>query len=576
MPRDVAAAIYCRVSSKGQEDGTSLPTQEEACRTYCEEHGYQVDESNIYRDVQTGAILNRPALERLREQIRSGHIRVAVVYAIDRLSRDQTHLGVLIYEADEHDVKLEFVTEQLDDTPAGQFLRQALGFVASIEHEKIKERTQRGRKARARAGKLIPGSFPLYGYQWGDEEKATYAPDPETAPIVQRIYREVAAGTPVNRLCWQLTTEGVPTPTQILMRRGYVIGRMPSGSWQKSTVNHLLRHPAYGGRATAYRYENTYRKEKDPQTGLVRRIRVQTERNAEDEDRIALPLEACPALVDAETVAAVRVRLARNKEEAARRNTDPEGALLRGGYIVCGYCGAAMHAYRATGGRAAQYMCGRRRNGFPSTCQAKTITVHRIDQVVWDQVKRALMDRDHITQALERRRVETTEAEAQGTATLAAVEGRLRQLEQRGVNLTSAIAEANTVETRFVLTQALDGLAVQRRSLEAERAKLESESAWRTESAAQLASLEAWAGTVAGRLDEFDYNQKRLALYALGVRVQVWGTDHEPRYRISFNFDGFQAGVDVTSLAGDPGSEQGSGDGAGEQHCEQANFCAWK
>ena len=37
------ASIYCRVSTEGQEqDGTSLQTQMEACRNYCQSRGYEV------------------------------------------------------------------------------------------------------------------------------------------------------------------------------------------------------------------------------------------------------------------------------------------------------------------------------------------------------------------------------------------------------------------------------------------------------------------------------------------------------------------------------------------------------
>ena len=64
----VRAAIYVRVSSSAQEqDGSSLETQEAACRRYAAERGYVVDETDVYREVHTGTELwERPALQRLR------------------------------------------------------------------------------------------------------------------------------------------------------------------------------------------------------------------------------------------------------------------------------------------------------------------------------------------------------------------------------------------------------------------------------------------------------------------------------------------------------------------------------
>ena len=84
------AALYCRVSTSGQEeDGTSLDTQEARCRHYATEQGYLLDEAHVYREVYTGTELwERPKLTALRSAIRQGGVTHLVAYAIDRLSRD--------------------------------------------------------------------------------------------------------------------------------------------------------------------------------------------------------------------------------------------------------------------------------------------------------------------------------------------------------------------------------------------------------------------------------------------------------------------------------------------------------
>jgi site-specific DNA recombinase len=144
------AAIYCRVSTVGQEaDGTSLVTQEAHCRSYAVAQGYQVDEAYVYRDVYTGTELwERPHLTTLREAIRQHAVTVVIAYAIDRLSRDPVHLGVILSEAEHHGVAVEFVTEPLDNTPEGQLIRFVRGYAAKVEAEKIRERSIRGKRAR--------------------------------------------------------------------------------------------------------------------------------------------------------------------------------------------------------------------------------------------------------------------------------------------------------------------------------------------------------------------------------------------------------------------------------------------
>ncbi len=55
------AAIYPRVSGTKQEEGYSLETQDEACRRYAAERGYDV--TAVYREVHTGIELwERPQL----------------------------------------------------------------------------------------------------------------------------------------------------------------------------------------------------------------------------------------------------------------------------------------------------------------------------------------------------------------------------------------------------------------------------------------------------------------------------------------------------------------------------------
>ena len=102
MTTQPRAAIYVRVSTdKQEEDGTSLDTQEARCRQYAAEHGFAVDEAHVYRETFTGTELwDRPQLTTLRRAIRERAVDAVVCYAIDRLSRDPVHLGVILSEAD--------------------------------------------------------------------------------------------------------------------------------------------------------------------------------------------------------------------------------------------------------------------------------------------------------------------------------------------------------------------------------------------------------------------------------------------------------------------------------------------
>lgn len=89
-----------------------------------------------------------------------------IAHAIDRLSRDPVHLGVVLSEAEHAGVSVLFVTEPLDDSSEGQLIRFVRGYAAKIEHAKIVERVNRGRRGRTQSGKLVVNRRPLYGYRF--------------------------------------------------------------------------------------------------------------------------------------------------------------------------------------------------------------------------------------------------------------------------------------------------------------------------------------------------------------------------------------------------------------------------
>src|SRR5215213_2851355 len=114
------AALYCRVSTLDQEqDGTSLDSQEAAGRGHAGVLGASI--VAVYREVYTGANLwDRPKLTELRELIRHRVVDIVIIYALDRLSRDQAHIFIVMDEAERHGVQLKFVTEVFDASPVGK------------------------------------------------------------------------------------------------------------------------------------------------------------------------------------------------------------------------------------------------------------------------------------------------------------------------------------------------------------------------------------------------------------------------------------------------------------------------
>ncbi len=132
------AAIYIRVSSPGQEDGYSLDTQLSECQAYAAEHGYSLDDRYVYREVHVGYELwERPQLTALREAVRRHEFDRIIVHTIERFSREPVHLGLLITEAKHDGVDIEFVKEDLDDSPEGALIRFVKVFITTSNATKV-------------------------------------------------------------------------------------------------------------------------------------------------------------------------------------------------------------------------------------------------------------------------------------------------------------------------------------------------------------------------------------------------------------------------------------------------------
>src|SRR4051812_2241415 len=203
------AVVYSRVSTDPQEsDGTSLDTQERAGVDFCARGNWPVVER--IRDAASGFTLDRAGVGRLRQLLRQGLVDVVVCHAVDRLSRNQNHIGVLFDEIQQAGARLEFVTETFEDTAVGRFILAARAFAGEVEREKIVERTTRGKLARAKEGR-IPQAFGrgTYGYTYNPTTKQREV-EPSQAEVVRRIFQRYAETRSFSRVADELNAHSIP------------------------------------------------------------------------------------------------------------------------------------------------------------------------------------------------------------------------------------------------------------------------------------------------------------------------------------------------------------------------------
>ena len=390
------AAMYARVSSDQQREAHTIASQTAALIEWAKTLDLEVPQAWIFEDEgYSGATLERPGLERVRDLAAEGHIQVVLVHSPDRLSRKYAYQVLLIEELARHGVETRFLNAPPGATAEDTLLVQFQGMIAEYERAQILERSRRGKRHRARAGEISVLSGAPYGYRYirkREDVPAAYAVIETEARVVREVYDHyTVTGWSIGAITRWLNEQGVAT-------------RKAGARWERSTVWAMLRNPAYRGTAcfgktrvaTRQRVTRALRLH----GGIVSRDSANHERPREE--WIEIPV---PALIDEPTFARAQELLHENKVRARRRTIEPS---LVQGLVSCRKCGYALsrtstrstarkiHYYRCIGSDAWRHLGGRR-------CDSHPVRQDLLDQIVWTEVMRLLEDPLLVQQELDRR-----------------------------------------------------------------------------------------------------------------------------------------------------------------------------
>lgn len=206
------AILYARVSTDEQaRSGYSLAQQMEALREHAAREGYEVLEE-VSDPGQSGASLDRPGLDRVRDLVATGGISLVLAQDRDRFAREPAYHYLLRREFEEHGTKIRALNDKGDDSPEGQLTDGILDQLAKYERAKTAERTRRGLLRKAREGKIIKGPKPNFGFRFNEsnDQLVIYAPEMR---LVEKVFRMAASGMGPKAIQTHLYREGIPSPT---------------------------------------------------------------------------------------------------------------------------------------------------------------------------------------------------------------------------------------------------------------------------------------------------------------------------------------------------------------------------
>lgn len=522
LPLGADSLIYARVSTEEQaKKDFSIPRQFTQCRQYAARHGFVV--ALELSDDETGAILERPNIERIRDLIKTRAIKRVIVWRQDRIARDELGYFTLRAEFKRFGVELHAVNR---GGPVGGLYASLEAVLDADERTRITERTSTGRREKAKRGKIVGNGPPPFGYtRTGAGENIAWQIDPESAHTVRLIFHlYTAEQLSADRIAVRLTELGRPTPSD---RRPEVRRKRGPGQWTRETVRWTLRNPAYTGVWFAYRTEQP--KGDRPKKRPPKQIRNPSE---------WIPI-AIPQIVEPEVFEQAQARLAQ-AQALGFRNTKAEYLVGRRIRCSCGRSAtgraSSLSGYNKT--RHFYYTCRSRHQsaadrGTGEPCDMPIFRAADVDAAVWKWVREEVLDRKALRIGLDE--YDQAQARARGPATDPRVERETRRqalIEQRDRINFAFMQGVMTFGEYQPLKRGLDQQIAEIERFLLITTTTEPKPPSRASRTAALLLVETIIDEYGRELDEATYPTKRFIIDQLNIRVTLRHVDGQKKILI--------------------------------------------
>ena len=190
------AVLYARVSSDMQRQERTIESQIVELKKQIAGAGHVLVKEYV-DDGYSGAQLDRPALDQLRNDLKADLFDAIYFLNTDRIARDVTYQNIIIAEILKHQKQIIINGKDYVHNPENKFTLTVLGAVAELERAKIIERATRGKQQRLAQGFLLGCGNNIYGYDYirrTPHSPPQYAINQQEAAVVQYVFSEYAKG----------------------------------------------------------------------------------------------------------------------------------------------------------------------------------------------------------------------------------------------------------------------------------------------------------------------------------------------------------------------------------------------
>ena len=371
--KDHQVGIYARLSKEDSRSGesVSIENQKLLLMKHVKEMGWELVE--IYQDDGwSGTNQNRPALQRLLQDVKKKRINTVLIKDLSRLGRNYLEVGNLAEVfLPEHGCELVSLNEKLDEM--------------AVFRNWFNEQHSRSTSAKVRAvkrmcaqdGKFI-GAFAPYGYRKSPDNKHLLIPDELTAPVIRKIFELRAGGTGYNALARYLNEAGIVSPRDYFyQQKNSENPRRESHCWNSVSLGGLLRNEVYIGSVVSSKYASeSYKNHKLVDRPKEEWIRVENVHEPLIEREL---WDRCQAITEKRYI---------------RRPKKDGTATIFTGLLVCADCGmklrsATQRKTRKNGNKYehTNFACMTYSHGGQTACTPHTIGEKILHELVAEQIR---------------------------------------------------------------------------------------------------------------------------------------------------------------------------------------------
>ena len=399
------AGLYFRLSQEDERQGesASIEHQRTILRKYAEERGFEIYDEYI-DDGISGTTFQRPEVQRLLDDAKTGVINTIIVKDLSRFGRNYIEVGQYIdYVFPAFGIRFIAIQDNVDteNRDSGTMEMMPIMNVFNEWHAANTSKKIRAvRRAFAKEGVYIAKKA-SYGYKMGTDKKHTPIIDEEVAPNVRRIFEMYASGLSPMKICEILNSEGIPTPATYAYTK---LEQKPKnkvmGFWTPVTVREMLNKIIYIGHMPQLRWTSmSYKNHK---------------RYRKDESEWQIVYNNHEPIISQELWDRVQER---KKSVATGRKTKIGFTHPLSGFLFCADCGGKLKLCTSIGRNSKRryyFDCGYHLRYGKSYCFSHYISASVLEEIVLDDIrtmaKQIVLDEKSIREEFIRRNAELADA----------------------------------------------------------------------------------------------------------------------------------------------------------------------